>query len=125
MGTSGIVHVLLSTVLILTEGNSCITIGLLVFAISLVSLIRKDECHSGGCPLALSSFGRDTSLSQISRNFRSRPAIEICVIYPAHDFRFRLIHSECFVNEAESIGSIAVHILASIHSLHDREPLML
>ena len=53
MGAFGIVHVFLATVLKLPEGNSGISIGLLVVAVTDIAFVGKNVLNFCGCPCFL------------------------------------------------------------------------
>ena len=53
MGAFGIVHVFLATVLKLPEGNSGISIGLLVVAVTDIAFVGKNVLDFCGCPCFL------------------------------------------------------------------------
>ena len=44
---------------------------------------------------------------------------------PTDDLGFGFVYFEFFVYKPESVGSIAVHVFAKLHSLYDGEPLVL
>ena len=119
MCSFGIEAIFLSAVDMLVEWDRCFTVSFLIETIADIPFIFQHIGYSVRMPALLAGLGRNIATLQFSANLTDGETPQIQVENVPHNSSFRLVHSQCLVDQPVSVRGVAVHILAKFHALDD------